>query len=65
MHIFLNGVSQHTSCTNLYELIQELALEGKRFAIEHNEMIVAKSKLVNTLIQPEDHIEIIHAVGGG
>lgn len=65
MYIFLNGESKNTSCTNLLELVQELALEGKRFAVEHNEMIIPKSKLAQTLICTEDHIEIIHAVGGG
>lgn len=65
MHIYLNGESQNTSCTNLLELIQELALEGKRFAVEQNEMIISKSKLAQTLICAEDYIEIIHAVGGG
>ena len=32
MHIYLNGESKNTSCSNLLELVQELALEGKRFA---------------------------------
>ena len=65
MHIYLNGESTDTSCENLHQLIQSLALEGKRFAVEQNEMIISKSKLAQTLICAEDHIEIIHAVGGG
>ncbi|OTG85288.1 thiamine biosynthesis protein ThiS [Acinetobacter sp. ANC 4558] len=65
MRINLNGEIQDTDCTNLLELIQTLALEGKRFAIERNEMIVSKSKLKQTLLQENDQIEIIHAVGGG
>ena len=65
MHIYLNGESKNTSCTNLLELIQELALEGKRFSVEQNEMIISKSKLAQTSICAEDQIEIIHAVGGG
>jgi len=65
MHIYLNGEAKNTSCTNLLELIQELALEGKRFAVEQNEMIISKSKLAHTPICADDHIEIIHAVGGG
>ena len=50
MQIYLNGELQNTACSNLLELIQELALEGKRFAVEHNEMIIAKSKLQQTMI---------------
>ncbi|MGE8558511.1 MULTISPECIES: sulfur carrier protein ThiS [unclassified Acinetobacter] len=65
MHIYLNGESKDTSCTNLLALIQELELEGKRFAVEKNEMIISKSKLAQTPICAEDQIEIIHAVGGG
>lgn len=65
MHIYLNGESKNTTCHTLLDLIQELALDGKRFAVEHNEMIISKSKLAQTLICAEDHIEIIHAVGGG
>ena len=65
MQIYLNGEIKNTSCTNLLELIQELNLEGKRFAVEQNEMIIAKSKLQQVLINENDHIEIIHAVGGG
>ncbi|RKG29441.1 sulfur carrier protein ThiS [Acinetobacter tianfuensis] len=65
MQIYLNGEAQQTACSNLLELIQELALEGKRFAVEKNEMIISKSKLEQTPIYDADRIEIIHAVGGG
>lgn len=65
MNIYLNGELQHTHHQNLYQLIQDLSLEGKRFAVEMNEMIVSKSKLAETPISDSDRIEIIHAVGGG
>ena len=65
MQIFLNGEPQDTKCQNLLQLIQELSLEGKRFAVEMNEMIISKSKLELTPISEQDRIEIIHAVGGG
>jgi len=64
MNIFLNGESIQTQCQNLLELVQELSLEGKRFAVEKNEMIISKSKLADTPISDADRIEIIHAVGG-
>ncbi|RSE33026.1 sulfur carrier protein ThiS [Acinetobacter junii] len=65
MHIYLNGESTDTSCKNLQQLIQSLALEGKRFAVEKNQQIIPKSRLEQTTIAPEDRIEIIQAVGGG
>ncbi|MGY5392844.1 sulfur carrier protein ThiS [Acinetobacter sp. NigerLNRRAM0016] len=65
MQIFLNGEAQETSCLNLLQLVQELELEDKRFAVEQNEMIISKSKLEQTPICDQDRIEIIHAVGGG
>lgn len=65
MQIYINGEAQHTACSTLLELIQALALEGKRFAVEKNEMIIPKSKLAQVAICDEDRIEIIHAVGGG
>lgn len=65
MQLYLNGEITETQSDNLLELIQELSLEGKRFAIEMNEMIISKSKLSNTALSEFDRIEIIHAVGGG
>jgi sulfur carrier protein len=65
MNIYINGEQQKTDCTTLMELVQHLALEGKRYAVEVNEMIVPKSRLAVTPICEADKIEIIHAVGGG
>ncbi len=65
MLIFMNGLSTETHCNTLAELVAELRLEGKRFAIECNEQIVPKSRLGEHYIQTNDCIEIIHAVGGG
>ncbi|MBJ8496362.1 sulfur carrier protein ThiS [Acinetobacter oleivorans] len=65
MQIYLNGELTDTPCQNLLQLIQEMALEGKRFAVEHNQQIISKSKLEQITIAQHDRIEIIHAVGGG
>ncbi|AXY56471.1 sulfur carrier protein ThiS [Acinetobacter chinensis] len=65
MLIYLNGEAKETHCSNLLELIQEMSLEGKRFAVEKNEMIISKSKLEQTPVCDADRIEIIQAVGGG
>ncbi|WP_298891222.1 sulfur carrier protein ThiS [Acinetobacter sp.] len=65
MNIFLNGEAQNIEFSTLFELVQSLQLDGKRFAVEVNEQIVPKSRLVETMIQNNDKIEIIQAVGGG
>ena len=65
MQIYLNGEAQQTTHTTLLQLIQALDLEGKRFAVEQNEKIIAKSKLAETPICDPDRIAIIHAAGGG
>lgn len=65
MKVYLNGQILPTECQNLLELIQNLALEDKRFAVEFNSRIIPKSKLECTNISEFDRIEIIHAVGGG
>ncbi|MDA0696752.1 MULTISPECIES: sulfur carrier protein ThiS [Acinetobacter] len=64
-HIFINGQAKQTICLNISQLIEELNIEGKRFAIERNQIIIPKSKFTETLIADQDRIEIIHAVGGG
>lgn len=63
--IYINGEAQVTSCQTIIELVQQLDLIDKRFAIEVNQQIIPKSRLAITPIQPNDRIEIIHAVGGG
>ncbi|MFC3901596.1 sulfur carrier protein [Acinetobacter marinus] len=65
MNIFLNGEAQNIEFRTLLELVQSLQLENKRFAVEVNEQIVPKSRLAETMIQNNDKIEIIQAVGGG
>lgn len=65
MNIFLNGEALTTEFSTLFELVQSLQLDGKRFAVEMNEQIVPKSRLAETIIQNNDKIEIIQAVGGG
>ncbi len=65
MTIYINGEAQQISCQNLAELIAQLDLDGKRFAVEMNAQIIPKSRLDQTPIHPNDRIEIIHAVGGG
>ena len=47
------------------ELLDELALAGKRVAIERNGEIVPRSRYAETRLANGDQLEIVVAVGGG
>ena len=47
------------------ELVHELALDGKRIAVERNGMIVPRSRYADTPVAAGDSLEIVGAVGGG
>jgi sulfur carrier protein len=47
------------------ELVHELALEGRRIAVERNGEIVPRSRYADTPVAAGDHLEIVGAVGGG
>ena len=65
-HIIING-KKHAldSNTNLSILIDTLALTPNTFAIALNDTLVPKSRYMNTLIKPNDRIEIVSAMQGG
>ena len=47
------------------DLIAELALTGKRIAVERNGEIVPRSRYAEARLAAGDRLEIIGAVGGG
>ncbi|MCO6442210.1 MAG: sulfur carrier protein ThiS [Nitrococcus mobilis] len=47
------------------ELIAELELTNRRFAVEINEAVLPRSRLTEYRIRSGDRIEIVHAIGGG
>jgi sulfur carrier protein len=47
------------------ELLDELAIAGKRVAIERNGEIVPRSRYAETRLANGDRLEIVVAVGGG
>jgi sulfur carrier protein len=49
----------------LSQLIESLALAGKRIAIEKNGEIVPRSQHADTRLASGDRLEIVVAVGGG
>lgn len=47
------------------DVVRELALEGKRIAVERNGEIVPRSRYADTPVANADRLEIVGAVGGG
>jgi len=67
LSLLVNGsvhVCRNPSAT-VADLVRELALEGKRIAVERNGEIVPKSSHAVTPLAAGDRIEVVAAVGGG
>ena len=67
LSIVVNGVPHvcRDASTTVADLIRELALTGKRIAVERNGEIVPKSRYAEARLAAGDRLEIIGAVGGG
>ena len=46
-------------------LVDQLGYTGKRIAVERNGEIVPRSRHAETLLDDDDRLEIVVAVGGG
>mgnify|MGYP003491256902 CR=1 FL=1 len=66
MKITLNGLEQEAADQmTLLELLEKNGFQGKRVAVEVNRRIVPRSVHAEHRIEDGDHIEIVHAIGGG
>jgi len=67
MKVHINGSIKEFKAKKISpeELIIQLNLNGKRFAIERNGEIISKNSFDEVYINDGDKIEIIGAVGGG
>jgi sulfur carrier protein len=66
VEVLVNGtVRSVEAAASLAELVAALGLAGKRIAIERNGEIVPKSRYADTVVAPDDRLEIVAAVGGG
>ncbi len=64
--ITINGQPQQfESAMNVSQLIEHLALQGKRIAIERNGEIVPRSQFSEQQLNNGDQLEVVVAVGGG
>lgn len=66
MEIYLNGelksVADNLTISNL---IEDLSLENKRFAVEVNLDIIPRSQFEQFKLKNQDKVEIVQAIGGG
>ena len=66
MWIVLNGETHELNeGTSLAVLIEQLGLQGRRIAVELNKEIVPASDYATTLLNADDRVEIVQAIGGG
>ena len=66
MNIYVNGERREVpENLTLAALLDWLKLPAERVAVERNREIAARASWSETLIQPDDHLEVVHFVGGG
>lgn len=64
--VTVNGESRRLdSGTTVAALLAQMALAGKRVAVEKNGEIVPKGRHADTVLAAGDRLEIVAAVGGG
>ena len=66
MDIQLNGDALSVAdTTTVLSLLDQQGLANRRVAVEVNGTIVPRSRHGEHLLQDGDHVEIVHALGGG
>ena len=66
MQLQLNGeIREVDAGIALAKLLEQTGLDGRRVAVEINGHIVPRSQHATHRLSEGDHIEIVHALGGG
>jgi len=66
VRITLNGAPKEFPAPLTFaQLLEELALAGRRLAVERNGEIVPRSRFGESRLADGDRIEVVVAVGGG
>ncbi|HXZ50325.1 MAG TPA: sulfur carrier protein ThiS [Usitatibacter sp.] len=66
IRVVLNGAPREFPAPLTFsELIDELALGGRRLAVERNGEIIPRGRLGEESLADGDRIEVVMAVGGG
>lgn len=66
IQVTVNGSNHRfAEALDVAQLIERLALAGKKIAVERNGEIVPRSRYAQARLQEGDKLEIVHAIGGG
>ncbi len=66
MQIKLNGEQFHLpEITTIASLVEQLQLGESRYAVEVNREIIPRGEHSTYELNPDDHVEIVQAIGGG
>lgn len=66
MQITVNGSTQNYAAPlAVADLLRQMALAGKKLAVERNGEIVPRGAHASTMLADGDRLEIVVAVGGG
>ena len=66
IQVTVNGAAHRLDAPlNVQQLLERLAMAGKKVAVERNGEIVPRGVHDRTLVQNGDRLEIVVAVGGG
>lgn len=66
MKIVLNGHEREIApSTSVQGLLEDAGYAQRRIAVEVNREIVPRSQFAQRLLDADDRIEIVHAIGGG
>ena len=66
IEIYVNGSTrQYEQTLAISQLLERMALAGKKIAVERNGEIVPRGAHGTTLLADGDRLEIVVAVGGG
>ncbi len=66
IQVYVNGSTRHYEAPLMVaELLERMALGGKKLAVERNGEIVPRGAHGSTLLAEGDRLEIVVAVGGG
>ncbi|MCX7000217.1 MAG: sulfur carrier protein ThiS [Candidatus Sumerlaeota bacterium] len=66
MKIRVNGeIKDVPEGLSIIQLMNHLKIDAQHVAVEHNGEILEDQALTQTILRPEDQLEIVHFVGGG
>ena len=66
MDIIFNGKPREVQTgINIQELLDQMQLDCMQVVIEHNQNIIPRQRLADTVLNDDDTLEVIHFVGGG